>query len=137
MLVYEHALNCFRYASLVSNIHRMTCVHVRLLGPCYKTGQVFTDLLISYSTLTSLTVETCVKPLINHTIRKEHAHWQPTSKQSSKHFKLAQPSRSGAAQAFEATTKPGKSVGYWHMNVLRTLRWKQRKHTGFIDRSQR
>jgi len=29
----------------------MTCAHVRLLGPCFKTGQVFTDLLISCSPL--------------------------------------------------------------------------------------
>lgn len=132
--MYEHVRTYTELLSLRQSgfiKHRMTCVHARLLGPCFKTGQVFTDLLISYSTLTSLTVETCVKPLINHTFaRNVHIGSQQAN---SHNFKLAQPSRLGTAQAFEATTKPCKSAGYWHMNALRTLRWKQCTHTGFID----
>lgn len=37
----------------------MTCAQVRLLGPCFKTGQVLTDLLIRSTVLPLLTVLTC------------------------------------------------------------------------------
>ena len=42
----DRNLNNFTFISPLWPIQdRMTCAHVRLLGPCFKTGQVDTDLL--------------------------------------------------------------------------------------------
>lgn len=88
----------------------MTCVHARLLGPCFKTGQVFTDLLISYSILTSLTVGACVKQHNHVFARKTHIDRQPAN---SRRQRTCTAFPKGAAQAFETTTKSCKSAGYW------------------------
>lgn len=103
--------------------HRLTCVHARLLGPCYKTGQVFTDTTYILPLKTSLTVRTCAKRNCHVFAKNTHTTGRPSNSRKSR-------TCTASPKALHKRTRPVPSHAKAHDTgntfALRTSRRQQR-----------